>query len=106
MTENNKDNNKNIFVQFFEWCKRTFLHPTTVSNFVRYSLTCGLIFFILLFYFFYNKNTKKFQTNKNGYASVSIGPKRNLKSFPYIAQLNNDDTLLFCGYSYDRGSEY
>ena len=30
MTENNQNNNKNIFVQFFEWCKRSFLHPTTL----------------------------------------------------------------------------
>jgi len=31
MTENNKDNNKNIFVKIIEWCKRSFLHPTTMT---------------------------------------------------------------------------
>ena len=29
MTENNQDNNKNIFVKIADWCKRSFLHPTT-----------------------------------------------------------------------------
>ncbi len=34
MTENNKDNNKNIFVKIIEWCKRSFLHPTTELEFI------------------------------------------------------------------------
>ena len=38
MTENNKDNNKNIFVQFVEWCKYTFGKPITIFNIITLNL--------------------------------------------------------------------
>ena len=66
------------------------------------------MFFGIIIFLFSNKIKQKFNEheyeNKNEYASVTIGPKRNLKSFPYVTQINNGDALLFCGYFYNLGS--
>ena len=55
MTENNKDNNKNIFVQFFEWCKRSFLHPTTILY---------IIVITVIIFFLYDKQIKIIDTKQ------------------------------------------
>ena len=39
MTENNQDNNKNIFVQFLDWCKSSFL-PLTILSVIILILLC------------------------------------------------------------------
>jgi len=75
MTENNKDDNKNIFVQFLEWCKRTFLHPTTFLF---------IIFFLLISYLI-NLKIKKNIININDY-------RRDFS----IVKLN-DESYLFSG---------
>ena len=83
MTENNKDNNKNIFVKILDWCKRSFLHPTTtennqdnkeenielkinlrVINLIKIFL---LIIFFLLIYYLINLKVKKNIININDY---------------------------------------
>lgn len=50
MTENNQDNDKNIFVKIIEWCKRSFLQPKTlVQKIAPYLLLLVLSLYILIF---------------------------------------------------------
>ena len=63
MTENNKDDNKNIFVQFLEWCKRTFLHPTTNTP-VHKIVNCLLLLVLFLSFVLVNLNLIVFNFTK------------------------------------------
>jgi len=92
MAENNKDKKE----------ESVGLKPNLLAT--PYLLALLFVFFCTIILLFSNKTKQNFNENRNEYASVIIGPKRNLKSFPYITQFNNGDALLFCGYFYNQGS--
>lgn len=86
------NNQNNIY-----WCKR--------NTFCTYLLLLlFFMFFCTIIFVFLNEIKYKSIENRNEYGAVIIGPKRNLKSFPYVTQFNNGNALLFCGYSYYQGS--
>lgn len=92
MATNNQNNNKSYL-----WGKR--------NTFCIYLLLALLFIFFCIIIFFILKEIKhKSNENRNEYGAVIIGPKRNLKSFPYVTQFNDGNALLFCGYSYYQGS--
>lgn len=98
VTDNSEENNnKNFFLKFIDWVKR--------NTFCTYLLSALLfMFFCIIIFVFFNEIKHKSNENRNEYGAVINGPKRNLKSFPYITQFNNENALLFCGYSYHQGS--
>ena len=67
MTENNQDDNKNIFVKIADWCKHSFLHPTTlrVFNFVKHNFLIYCITIFIIFFIFFNYFTKPFFEKKH-----------------------------------------
>lgn len=63
MTENNQDNNKNIFVKIADWCKHSFLHPTTNTP-VHKIVNCLLLLVLFLSFVLVNLNLIVFNFTK------------------------------------------
>lgn len=87
MTENNQDNNKNIFVQFLDWCKRKLFAPYLLYIRIFISLFC----FIIAFYIILIQWTNLF-LHSQGNINYNIGNyKRAIDIYDNIIKIN---TLL------------
>lgn len=83
MTDNNKENDNNIFIKITEWCKRSFLHPATIL----------LLLFLFTFYNIVNyflDHNRYFDINKK----ISLEIKR---IYPSIIKSKDDKIIIYNG---------
>lgn len=118
MTENNQDDNKNIFVKIADWCKRSFLHPTNYKfKITPLKIILLLIKIILLYiviaiiwqiiaYFLYfiqldieykMEKRKAEKIFKNNPQSKNIDNLLEYKIFPAVIKISEDKILRIGG---------